>query len=141
MKKLLSNKYSAFTLTEAMIAVVILGFASAAIVLPVSSGVSLTAEGSHRTLAANLASDLIEEIINTPFDQIITIYGNYTEAAGQMTKTDGSFFTQPVYSRFSRQAICSNWPANNSQNNLVLITVKIFYDGKELAQIQRLKGR
>ncbi len=141
MKKLLSNKYSAFTLTEAMMAVVILGFASAAIVLPVSSGVSLTAEGSHRTLAANLASDLIEQIINTPFDQIVTTYGNYTETAGQMTKADGSFFIQSVYSRFSRQAICSNWPTNNSQNNLVLITVKIFYDGKELAQIQRLKGR
>ena len=122
-------------------AVVILGFASAAIVLPITSGASLTQEGSHRTLAANLASDLIEQVINTPFDQILSTYGDYTESRGQMTRADGSCFTQPVYSRFSRKAICSNWPMNNPQDYLVLITVKIFYDGKELAQIRRLKGR
>ncbi len=141
MKNILYSKCSAFTLTEAMIAVVILGFASAAIVLPISSGASLTAEGSHRTLAANLASDLIEQIINVPFDQIISTYGDYTENQSRMIKADGSYFTQPIYKRFSRKAACSKWPLNDNQSNLVLITVKIFYDGKELAQIQRLKGR
>jgi hypothetical protein len=141
MKKVLCIKYTAFTLIEAMIAVVILGFASAAAVLPFASGASLIREGSHRTLAANLGSDLTEQIINTPFDQILATYCDYMEGQGQMIKADGSLFIQPVYAKFSRKAICTNWPADNPQGNFILITVKIFYDGKELAQIQRLKGR
>lgn len=124
-----------------MIAVVILGIASAAVVLPFSSGAALTAEGNHRTLAAKLAADLIEQIINTPFDQILSNYDDYQEAKGQMTKADGSLFTQSIYKNFSRKAVCKNWPLDNPQENFILITVKIFYDGKEISQIQRLKGR
>lgn len=141
MKKILYNKYIAFTLTEAMIAIVILGFASVAVVLPFTSGATLAAEGSNRTLAANLASDLIEQIINTPFDQILPNYSDYQEGRGQMRKADGSFFTQQIYSRFSRRTVCTNWSENYPQDNFVIITVKIYYNSQEIAQIQRLKGR
>jgi len=58
-----------FTLAEAMMAVVVLGIAAASLLLPFVSGAAVRAEGINRTLAARLASDLMEEIVNTPFDQ------------------------------------------------------------------------
>jgi len=141
MKYLLCKKFAALTLIEAMIAVVILGFASIAVVLPFTSGATLAAEGSCRTLAANLASDLMERIINTPFDQILPNYGNYQENQGQMIKINGSYFTGNSYSRFSRTSTCVNWPQDYPIENLLLITVKIYYGGQEIAEVQRLKGR
>ena len=139
--KSIKNCFVGFTLTEAMIAVVILGFASASVVLPFTSGAAVRAEGNRRTLAAKLAADLIEQIINTPFDQILDTYGDYSEGKTKMKKANGSFFDQPVYSRFSRSSICTNWPQGNPDVNFILITVKIFYNGNELAQIQRLIAR
>ena len=71
MKKTSCKNQKGFSLAEAMIATVVLGIAAAGVLLPFTSGATVRAEGMRRTLAAKLASDLMEEIIGTEFDQII----------------------------------------------------------------------
>ncbi len=82
-----------FTLAEAMIATVVLGIAAAGVLLPFTSGAAVRAEGTRMTLAAKLAGDLMEEIVNTPFVQIITGYDGYTEPQGQVKDASGIVFT------------------------------------------------
>lgn len=130
-----------FTLVEAMMAVVVLGIAAASLLLPFINGAALQAEGINRTLAANLASDLIEEVVNTPFDQIVTNY-NYSEPQGQVKDASGFVFTDPSYSRFSRGVICQyvNVPQATEPESpkYIWITVQINYDGSQMATINRL---
>ena len=95
-----------FTLAEAMIAMVVLGIAAAGVLLPFSSGAVVRAEGLRSTLGSILASDLIEQIINTPFDEIIEDYDDYFEAQGQVKDAAGFVFTDPAYANFSRNASC-----------------------------------
>lgn len=59
-----------FTLAEAIMATIVLGIAATGVLLPFASGAKVRAEGVRMTMAANLASDLIEKIINTSFDEI-----------------------------------------------------------------------
>ncbi|MBN2594252.1 MAG: prepilin-type N-terminal cleavage/methylation domain-containing protein, partial [Sedimentisphaerales bacterium] len=94
-----------FTLTEAMMAVVVLGIAAASLLLPFISGAAVRAEGVNRTLAARLASDLMEEVINTPFDQILSSY-NYSEPQGQVKDATGAIFDDSAYANFSRNVTC-----------------------------------
>lgn len=138
MQKRLKQKSGGFTLTEAMIAVVILGFACSAVVLPFTSGASVRVEGNRRTLAAKLAADLTEQIINTPFAEIQDTYGDYHEDQGRMKKADGSFFAGSIYNKFSRKAICTNWPQVNPDNRFILVNVRIFYKGSQIAAVKRL---
>lgn len=130
-----------FTLVEAMMAVVVLGIAAASLLLPFISGAAVQAEGINRTLAANLASDLIEEVVNTPFDQIYTNY-NYSEPQGQVKDTSGVVFTDPSYSKFSREVICQyvNVPQATELESpkYIHVTVQINYDGSPIATIDRL---
>jgi len=130
-----------FTLVEAMMAVVVLGIAAASLLLPFISGAALQAEGINRTLAASLANDLIEEVVNTPFDQIYTNY-NYSEPQGQVKDASGVVFTDKNYSRFSRQVICQyvNVPQATELKSpkYIRVTIQINYDGKQIATINRL---
>ena len=67
-------------------ATVVLGIAAAGVLLPFVSGAAVQAEGAHRTLAAKLASDLMEEFIrgasyeydaSQPFFIIVTVWVKY----------------------------------------------------------------
>ena len=71
-----------FTLAEAMLATVILGIAAAGVLMPFVSGASVRAEGVRLTLGAKLASDLMQEIVNTDSETIIASYNGYSEAEG-----------------------------------------------------------
>ncbi len=82
-----------FTLAEAMIATVVLGIAAAGVLLPFMNGAVVRAEGTRRTLAAKIAGDLMEEIVNTPFEQIIAGYDGYAEPQGQVKDASGIVFT------------------------------------------------
>ena len=135
---MLNEKLKASTLTEAMIAVVILGFACSAVVLPFLSGASVRAEGSRRTLAANLAAELIEQIVNTPFDQILATFQDYQEEQGKMKMADGTFFTDPIYNNFSRNVTCTGWPQDNPDDRFILVNVQIFCKGSQIASVGRL---
>jgi prepilin-type N-terminal cleavage/methylation domain-containing protein len=118
-----------FTLAEAMMATVVLGIAAAGVLLPFTGGAKVRAEGIRATLAANLASDLMEEIINTTF---YDIQDEYPEA------------TVPLYPNFSRGAICEkvNVPISpgtySTDVEFILVTVKVKYNGREIAVINRL---
>lgn len=134
-----------FSLAEAMIATVILGVASAGVLLPFTSGSAIRAEGMHRTLAAKLAADMVEEIVSTDFDQITTLYGTYSEAQGHMVKDfeTAAEFTDSLYTAFSRDASCVlvYMPPQESAAqapNFIRATVRVYYNGREIAIINRL---
>ena len=166
------NRYATsrrgFTLAEAMMAVVVLGIAASSLLLPFMSGAAVRAEGINRTLAARLASDLMEEILRRPFhdpngseydyspgpdaggtgfsayDNIYDFHG-YTEAQGQVKDAAGVAFTDPRYSNFSRNVICEyvTVPPQPEESDpakceFIRITVQVDYSGKQMATIVRL---
>jgi len=137
-----------FTLVEAMLAVVVLGIAAAGVLLPFVSGAAVRAEGARRTLAAGLASDLMEQIIRTPFDQIVAGYNNYAELQGQVKDATGTVFADPKYANFSRNVTCAYVaaspqpaPSDPAQCNFILVMVQVDYSGKETATIRRLVSK
>jgi prepilin-type N-terminal cleavage/methylation domain-containing protein len=131
-----------FTLAEAMIATVVLGIAAAGVLLPFTSGAAVRAEGTRMTLAAKLAGDLMEEIVNTPFEQIITGYDEYTESQGQVKDASGIVFTDLNYANFSRDVACEYvyMPQESGDGDLkfIRIIVRVYYQGAEIAAISRL---
>ncbi len=140
----LQTKYKGFTLAEAMMATVVLGIAAAGVLLPFTSGAAVRAEGMRRTLGAKLAGDLMEEIIQTPFDQILTSYDGYAEAQGQVKDASGAVFSDSNYANFSRDVSCEyvRVPQESEAGELKFIraTVRVYYSGKEIAIINRLIG-
>jgi len=136
------RKQNGFTLAEAMIAMVVLGMAAAGVLLPFSSGAAVQVEGMRRTLGARLASDLIEEIINTSFEQIVSSYNGYSEAQGQIKDAGGEVFTDSNYANFSRTATCEYVYVSQESGSLtpkfILVTVQVFYSGQQIANINRL---
>jgi len=131
-----------FTLAEAMMATVVLGIAAAGVLLPFTSGAAVRAEGMRRTLGAKLASDLMEEIVNTPFEQIAAGYDGYSEPQGQIKDAGGAVFTDSYYARFSRDSSCDYvyvpQESGAGISKYIRITVRVYYNGKEIAVINRL---
>ena len=134
-----------FTLTEAMMAVVVLGIAAASLLLPFISGAAVRAEGINRTLAARLAGDMMEEIVNTPFDQIVDNYNGYSEPQGQVKDAAGVVFTDPNYTRFSRGVSCQYvyvpQESGAESPKYIRVTVQMNYDGRQIATINRLVSK
>jgi prepilin-type N-terminal cleavage/methylation domain-containing protein len=134
-----------FTLTEAMMAVVVLGIAAASLLIPFISGATVRAEGVNRTLAARLASDLMEQIVNTPFDQIVDSYNGYSEPQGQVKDAAGVVFTDPNYARFSREVICQYvyvpQASGTESPEYIRVTVQVKYNDRQLATIYRLVSK
>jgi type II secretory pathway pseudopilin PulG len=133
-----------FSLAEAIIATVVLGFAAAAVLLPFTSGASIRAEGAHRTLGAKLASDLMEEIIKTEFDQIIGKFGTYSESQGHIVKNFDTLaeFDDPMYAKFSRVVSCEYvyvpQESGTGEAKFIRATVRVYYNGNEVAVVNRL---
>jgi len=126
-------------------ATVVLSIAAAGVLLPFTSGARLRAEGTHRTLAARLAADLMEEIVNTPFDQIVASYDAYAEAQGQVKDAGGTIFTDSNYANFSRDASCEDvyvlQENGTGESKFICATVRVYYSGREIAVINRLISR
>ncbi len=122
-----------------MIAMVILAFATSAMILPFSTAGALTQEGAKRTLAATLAADLLEEIQNTDFVWIDMSYDNVFEPAGTVRDANWQVFGDPIYQRFARLSTCST--ANVGGEDLWWVTVYIYYNNIEIFQISTLIGR
>lgn len=123
-------------------ATVVLGIAAAGVLLPFTSGAAVRAEGMRRTLGAKLASDLMEEIVNTPFEQIAAGYDGYSEPQGQIKDAGGAVFTDSYYARFSRDSSCDYvyvpQESGAGISKYIRITVRVYYNGKEIAVINRL---
>jgi len=155
-----------FTLPEAVMAMVILGIAAAGVMLPFSAGASAQAEGVHKTLAANLANDLMERIATKPFhdpdgspydylpgpeagEATVADFDNvddfdgYVEAQGQVLDAGGVVITDPMYANFSRQVTCGYVyvPQQNpptASPNFILVSVEVRYQGRATVTISRL---
>lgn len=131
----------AFTLAEALLAVVILGVAASGVLLPFSGGAAVQAEGARRTLAAKLAHDKLEEIVNTPFDDIVS----GTELQGQIRDAGGAVFTDPAYDNFSRDVSCQLVRVIQQEDYIepvfILVTVRVYYRGGEIVSLNRLVGQ
>jgi len=140
----LQTKHKGFSLAEAMMATVVLGIAAAGVLLPFTSGAAVRAEGMRRTLAARLAGDLMEEIINTPFEEILAGYDGYAEPQGQVKDVSGTAFTDSNYAGFSRDVSCEyvRVPQESETGELkfIRVTVRVYYSGKQIAIINRLIG-
>lgn len=134
-----------FSLAEAMMATVVLGIAAAGVLLPFASGARVRAEGMHRTLGAKLAGDLMEEIVKTPFGEIVARYDGYAEAQGQIKDFAGAVFSDSNYANFSRDVSCVYVyvPQENGtgEANFILVTVRVYYSGSQIAVINRLISR
>ena len=139
----LRTKCKGFSLAEAMIATVVLGVAAAGVLLPFTTGARVQVEGTRRTLAAKLAGDLMEEVVATPFDEIIANY-NYSETQGQIKDAAGAVFGDSSYARFSRDVSSVNVdvpvsPTGFSKDvGFIRATVQVYYSGKQIAIINRL---
>ena len=140
-----SAKKRGFTLAEAMMAVVVLGIAAAGVLLPFTSGAAVRVEGMRRTLAARLASDLMEEIVSTPFDQIVAAYDGYSEPQGQVKDAAGTVFTDSDYANFSRDVGCEYvrvpQESETGAPKFIRITVQVHYSGKKIATVNRLVSK
>lgn len=127
-----------------MMATVVLGIAAAGVLLPFADGAKIRAEGTRRTLGAKLAGDLIEQIVNTPFEQIVK-YDGYSEPQGQVKDSAGTIFTDPAYANFSRDASCDYvyvpQQSGAGQANFIRVTVRVHYSGRPIAIINRLTSK
>ncbi len=132
----LRTKNKGFSLAEAMIATVVLGIAAAGVLLPLVSGAAVQAEGAHRTLAAKLASDLMQKFINTPFEELVADGGGYVdEPQGQIKDAGGTLFADPAYANFSRG---ESYEYDAGQPFFIIVTVWVKYNGNEMVSLSRL---
>jgi len=140
----LRAKDKGFTLAEAMIATVILGIAAAGVLMPFTSGLQVRAEGRRRTLAAKLAADLMEEIINIPSGQIVDGYER-VELQGQIKDATGAIFTDSNYANFGRGVSCEYvyvpQESGAAEANFIRVTVRVYYSGREIVSLRRLISR
>ena len=133
-----------FTLMEATMALVILGFAAAGVLLPFAGGSSVQVEGTRRTLAANLANDLMEQVITTPFDQIVATWDAYAEAEGEILNESGEVLADPIYAGFSREVNCEyaymSVPPQGPPfaPNFIFVSVQVRHRSAEIATVSRL---
>ena len=132
------TKNNGFTLIEATIAMVLLAMAAAGILLPFANAVSVQAEGARQTLAANLASEMMEKVLLSEPNDIIATYDGYAEADGAMLDTFGSPLADSVYTGFSRSTTCQ--AATVKSVPLVLVTVSVAYQGNEMTRVITLAG-
>jgi len=133
---------SGFTLAEATLAMVVLSMAAAGVLLPFADGASVQAEGLHRSLAAGLANDLLERIIDTPFNDVVATWHGCKEDQGQVKDASGTTFTDPIYANYSRDVSCYYVYVPQQGGlvaaNFVLASVRVHYRGQEIAAVHRL---
>lgn len=126
-------------------ATVVLAIAAAGVLLPFTSGAMVRTEGARRTLGAKLAADLVERIIRTDADQIVGTYDGYAEAEGEVTNSSGSVITDAAYARYSRQVNCEDVYVSQESEvaaaRFVLVTVRVFHAGNEVAVVRRLVSK
>ena len=131
-----------FTLAEATLATALLGMAAAGVLLPFAGGAAVQAEGVRRTLGTRLANDLVERIVNTPFDDIVDVYGTHVESQGQVQDATGTPYTDSMYAEYSREATCEyvDVPpqSGDAEPSFILATVRVAHRGRNVATIYRL---
>ncbi len=142
MKRILGKTAGGFTLAEAMLATVVLAIAAAGVLMPFVAGASVRAEGQRRTLAAKLGADLMERIVNTDPNEIVTTWDGYNEDQGDVTDMTGAIFSDPVYAQYSRDANCVDVYVGSESGDdtpiFIRATVNVYYHGKQIGSVSRL---
>jgi prepilin-type N-terminal cleavage/methylation domain-containing protein len=126
-----------FTLIEAIMATVLLAIAATGVIHPFAAGAAVQAEGWRRSLAAKLASDLLEEVIDTDYDQIASTWTSYTEAQGGVKDYRGVVFTDLAYAKFSRDVTLQTTTDLANIEHL-WVTVRVYRNGDETAKLSTL---
>ena len=124
---------------EAAIAMVLLAMAAAGILLPFANAASVQEEAARQTLAANLASEMMEKVLLSEPNDILAIYDSYPEADGEMRDTFGNLLTDSIYEGFSRSVTCQAAPVKSVP--LVVVTVSVAYHVNEMTRVATLTGQ
>lgn len=150
------------TLTEALLASVILAAAVLAIIWPFVAANQAQAQAIQKTHGAALAEELMEEILAKPFDDPqgsstpgpedgesdrsrfdnADDYHKYTEAAGQMQALDGSAIRGTWVDGLSRsvtaQYVYLDGQDTTQPPSVLRVIVRVRRGGDELAVLTRL---
>lgn len=118
---------------------VLLAVAAAGVLLPFAGAANEQAEGARLTLAAHLASELMEKITAADFDSIAATYDGYTENAGGLLDPAGQVHAGSTYAGFSRYGICKN--ATAASVDVITVTVVVLHNGAEITRVTTLVGR
>lgn len=148
---------SGFTLIEALLASVILTLVVGAILMPFTAGAQNAVQNAREVLAANLAQELMEEILSKSFNDPdgtnagetnrmkwddMRDYNNFSESQGNIKNLNGEIFTDPLASNMSRTAkVESVYVAGQDTSNpptFLRITVEVRYKGQVIKRISRL---
>jgi len=115
------------------------------VLLPFAGGARVRAEGVRKTLGVKLASDLMEEIVNAPFDQLVASYDGYSETQGQVKDAAGQVFADSNYTNFGRDVSCEYVyvPQESGTENpkFIRVAVRANYSGRVIATVNRLVSR
>jgi hypothetical protein len=122
----------------------LLGLASASLLLPFSAGAAIRQDGLARTMATGLASEQMENVLKTPYSQIISTWNNVSEAAGTITGPQGNSLSGNMYSKMARRTTCAYVYTSQQSSTLapcvVNVTVTVSYKGGDMVTLSRLVG-
>ena len=125
-------------------AMVLLAIAAAGVLLPFANAASVQAEGARQTLAASLASELMEKISISNYADLMATYDGYEEADGALMDAADGIHSGSAYSGFSRRVTCQETtvgdPALGDQIELVAVTVTVSHNGGEMTRVTTLIG-
>ena len=132
------SKNSGVTLIEATIAMVLLAMAAAGGLLPFANAASVQAEGARQTLAANLATEMMDIVLLTDPNAIVA----NLEADGAMLDIFLNPLTDSIYTGFSRRVFSQAFTVPSVPSvPLVKITVSVAYEGNEMTRVTTLVGQ
>jgi len=151
------NSAQAFTLLESLLASSLLAMAVVGIIVPFVAGDQNQHDDARRTVATNLAQELMEEILTKGFKDPGTLpapgtsrtlfnylndYNGYTESAGHMLDNCGNTVTDPGAVGLSRIVTVSyvTVPGETPTNPPIFacVTVEIDYYGNYITKLTRL---
>ena len=120
----------------------VLSVAATGVLIPFSNAANIHAEGTRRTLTSKLASELLEEICATDYDNIIGRWHGYSEAEGHIRLAGYLVeFAGDEYKYFSRSATCVVARIGSGSNRTTLgiwVTVVVNYHGREITRMSTL---
>lgn len=125
-----------FTMIEATIAMVILAVAAAGILLPFGAAAATQDEALKQFMAANLGTELMEKVLFTEPNDIITTWDGHVEGQGAMCDAAKVVYSDLIYNKFSRSVQCI--PAVTASVNMVVVNVYVYYDGREMTRLMTM---
>lgn len=151
----------AFTLIEALLAAVILAMSISAIVMPFTVGMACESADGRRTLAVNLAQEMMEEILTKPFLDpagVMTLgpesgetrttfnciddYNGFVEGDGQIRGFDGQLVTADAARGMTRRVTCAYVYVNGQDQfqvaSFIRVTVEVQWKNQSLVVLSRL---